>query len=194
MATVRFPFSRKLLPPSHHLHGLTGGASSSGASSSQDQPPDTAAVVLALRTLGSFDFEGHSLLSFVRHCAGHYLQSEERRIRLEAVRTCASLLRGALASLGGDRRSQTVMATLNDVLAKLLVVGITDRDSDVRWCVMDCFDDCFDYHLAQAENLSALFVALNDEVFEIREQVWMGKISISGKKSMRIPTKRYSHF
>lgn len=30
-------------------------------------------------------------------------------------------------------------------------------------------DSRFDPHLAQAENLSALFVALNDEVFEIRE-------------------------
>ena len=30
-------------------------------------------------------------------------------------------------------------------------------------------DKKFDPHLAQAENLSALFVALNDEVFEIRE-------------------------
>ena len=30
-------------------------------------------------------------------------------------------------------------------------------------------DEKFDPHLAQAENLAALFVALNDEVFEIRE-------------------------
>ena len=30
-------------------------------------------------------------------------------------------------------------------------------------------DEKFDPHLAQAENLAALFIALNDEVFEIRE-------------------------
>lgn len=30
-------------------------------------------------------------------------------------------------------------------------------------------DERFDAHLAQAENLQALFVALNDQVFEIRE-------------------------
>ena len=30
-------------------------------------------------------------------------------------------------------------------------------------------DEQFDPHLAQAENLAALFTALNDEVFEIRE-------------------------
>ncbi len=152
---------RKLLTPSH-LQALAGA-------SAVPEHPETSAIVLGLRTLGSFDFEGHSLLTFVRHCANHYLQSEEKPIRLEAVKTCASLLKGAMAALG-ERHSQTVMSTINDVLAKLLVVGITDRDSDVRWCVMDSFDECFDYHLAQAENLSALFVALNDEVFEIREQ------------------------
>jgi phosphatidylinositol kinase/protein kinase (PI-3 family) len=42
-------------------------------------------------------------------------------------------------------------------------------DADVRYCVLESLDDSFDSHLAQAENLSALFVAMNDEVFEIRE-------------------------
>lgn len=44
-------------------------------------------------------------------------------------------------------------------------------------------DDCFDDHLAQAENLSTLFVALNDEVFEIREIA----ICIIGRLSSRNP-------
>lgn len=42
-------------------------------------------------------------------------------------------------------------------------------DPDIRLCVLSALDERFDDHLAQAENLSALFVALNDEVFEIRE-------------------------
>jgi FKBP12-rapamycin complex-associated protein len=129
---------------------------------------DTQIIVLGLRTLGSFNFEGHSLLQFVRHCADTYLHSEEKEIRLEAVRTCSSLLRGMLICVGN--KSQTVLSTINDVLAKLLIAGITDGDPVVRKCVLDNLDCCFDYHLAQAENLSALFIGLNDEVFEIREQ------------------------
>ena len=35
--------------------------------------------------------------------------------------------------------------------------------------MLGSLDERFDDHLAQAENLSALFVALNDEVYEIRE-------------------------
>lgn len=81
------------------------------------------------------------------------------------------------------RKSQTIMATINEVLTKLLVVGTTDQDADVRACVMSCLDECFNYHLAQAENLSVLFIALNDEVFEIREQV----ICIIGRLSSLNP-------
>jgi len=51
----------------------------------------------------------------------------------------------------------------------LLVVGITDTDPDVRLWVLASLDDSFDVQLAQAENLSALFIAMNDEMFEIRE-------------------------
>jgi FKBP12-rapamycin complex-associated protein len=66
------------------------------------------------------------------------------------------------------------------VLAKLLIVGITDGDADVRLSVLESLNDCFDYHLAQAENLSALFIALNDEHFEIRELAIcaLGRLSI----------------
>lgn len=35
--------------------------------------------------------------------------------------------------------------------------------------MLSSLDERFDAHLAQAENLQALFVALNDEEFEIRE-------------------------
>ena len=56
--------------------------------------------------------------------------------------------------------SSAAMQTVSEVLNKLLVVGITDLDADVRYAVLDSFDDQFDPHLAQAENLSALFVSL----------------------------------
>ena len=68
------------------------------------------------------------------------------------------------------------------------MVGITDGDPDVRSCVLDCLDPCFDFHLAQAENLGSLFVSLDDEVFEIREQ----SICIIGEKKIifnRLPQK-----
>ena len=75
---------------------------------------DIGSVTLALQTLGSFNFGGkqsvlHSLthssltplsppppanppLQLVQNCAEHYLTSEHRSVRMEAVRTCAALL------------------------------------------------------------------------------------------------------
>lgn len=49
------------------------------------------------------------------------------------------------------------------------MVGITDTDPDVRFWVLLSLDEPFDCHLAQPESLSALFIALHDEKFEIRE-------------------------
>jgi phosphatidylinositol kinase/protein kinase (PI-3 family) len=42
-------------------------------------------------------------------------------------------------------------------------------DADVRFSVLASLDESFDQHLGQAENLSSLFVAMNDEIFQIRE-------------------------
>ncbi|CAG2117757.1 unnamed protein product, partial [Medioppia subpectinata] len=118
------------------------------------EPVDVQTTILALKVLGQFDFEPRSLMQFVRHCADTYLTDESREVRLEAVHTCCQLLTPAL---------------MKDVLSKLLIVGITDADMYVRYSVLSSLDERFDMHLAQAENLNALFICLNDEVFEIRE-------------------------
>ncbi|KAM7310690.1 serine/threonine-protein kinase mTOR [Ixodes scapularis] len=131
---------------------------------------DVATISLALKTLGSFDFQGRTLTNFVRHCADTYLTSEHKEIRLEAVRTCCCLLSPALQNMkASGKYSPSLMDNVQKVLGKLLLAGVTDTDSDVRYCVLASLDEKFDGHLAQAENLSALFISLNDEVFEIRE-------------------------
>ncbi|PIK33482.1 target of rapamycin [Apostichopus japonicus] len=125
--------------------------SSRGNQPSSLENGDITNIVLALRTLGSFDFEGHSLTQFVRHCADNFLSSEHTEIRKEAAWTCSRLLQPSinLRSTSSPSTGSTNTQVVADVLSKLLVVAITDS--------------------AQAENLSALFVALNDEQFDIRE-------------------------
>ncbi|KAL7287805.1 hypothetical protein TKK_0018180 [Trichogramma kaykai] len=148
------------------------------ATSPVSMPPteiDVAATVLGLRTLGTFNFDGNPLLQFVRRCADYFLTWEEPEVRLEAVKTCSRLLRLALNQPG-----PTVTNTVSTVLGKLLVVGISDTDPDVRYWVLGSLDETFDIHLAQAESLSCLFVAMNDEVFEIRELAicTIGRLSV----------------
>lgn len=42
-------------------------------------------------------------------------------------------------------------------------------DSTIRKAVLENLNEKFDRHLAQAEDIRCLFIALNDEVFQIRE-------------------------
>ncbi|GAV00928.1 TOR [Ramazzottius varieornatus] len=152
-------------------------------------PPDIDDVfttVLALRTLGNFDFEGssvsHSLMPFVEYCVDYYIHSDIREVRLEAVATCPKVMTPVLKNAlkpPAHFVSPTVFSTVSEVLKKLLVVGITDPYSEIRFCVMSSLDGTFDIHLAQAENLNSLCFALNDEVFEVREATMciLGRLS-----------------
>ncbi|XP_026321572.1 serine/threonine-protein kinase mTOR [Hyposmocoma kahamanoa] len=133
------------------------------------EPQDTASIVLALRTLGTFHFEGeHSLLTFVRRCAEHFLQSEYQEVRLESVKTTAKLLSDAMIRTR-NTPSRTLTMLTAEVVGKFLVVAVTDPDYEVRYWVLESLHEIFDIHLAQIENLSFLFIAMNDEHLEIRE-------------------------
>eukprot|EP00794_Sanderia_malayensis_P007416 gene7416-8236_t len=148
----------------------------SGSSHFSFSDDDIMMTTLALRTLGTFDFEGHTLTKFVTHCADNFLSSEHKAIRMEAVRTCSCLLNPTPHPMVVPNKtvsqyplSAASTQVVSEVLSKLLTVGITDPDPDIRYCVLASLDERFDAHLAQAENLQALFVALNDEEFSIRE-------------------------
>lgn len=172
--------------PKHNLSTqfasmAVGESSSSSSSSSSATNAEVHTIVLALKTLGTFDFEGHSLLQFVQRCADHFLCHDHQDIRMEAVRTCTRLLKVALARNSNDAPGvhDTLKETVANVLEKLLVVGVTDPNPNVRLRVLKCIDSRFDGHLAQPESLSALLVTLNDEVFEIREMaiITIGRLS-----------------
>jgi serine/threonine-protein kinase mTOR len=48
--------------------------------------------------------------------------------------------------------------------------GLTHRtDPNIREATLLALDPKFDRHLAQAENVRSLFIALNDEIYAIRE-------------------------
>ncbi|KAJ3083065.1 phosphatidylinositol kinase- protein kinase tor1 [Rhizoclosmatium hyalinum] len=75
------------------------------------------------------------------------------------------------------------MRIVGEVLEKLLVVGITDADPSIRQTVISSLDERFDHHLAQAENIRSIFLAMNDEVFVIRELA----ITIIGRLTLHNP-------
>jgi phosphatidylinositol kinase/protein kinase (PI-3 family) len=72
---------------------------------------------------------------------------------------------------------------VSQVLHRLLQVAVTDGESAIRANVIQSLDSAFDPFLAQAENLRLLFMAIHDEVFEIRT----GAIQVIGRIGGRNP-------
>lgn len=123
-------------------------------------------IVHALKTLGWFDFSNHVLNEFVRDCIVNYLDDDFPEVRKAAAVTCCQLfVRDPIC----NQTSAHAIKVVGEVLEKLLTVGIADPDPVIRETVLSSLDARFDRHLAQADNVRSLFIALNDEVFAIRE-------------------------
>ncbi|KAL7421428.1 phosphatidylinositol kinase-related protein kinase tor1 [Cryptotrichosporon argae] len=142
------------------------------------QTPET--IALALRVLGSFDFSGHTLNEFVREAALPYLEHDSADVRKEAVVASTQLFVNDPIC---HQTSTHSIEIVDDVLEKLLTVGITDPNPTIRQTVLENLDEKFDAHLAQADDIRCLFVALNDEQFKIRELA----ISIIGRLANHNP-------
>ena len=65
--------------------------------------------------------------------------------------------------------SHHAIQVVSDVIEKLLTVGVADPVPDIRCTVLESLDVRFNHHLAKAENIRSLFLALNDEKFAIRQ-------------------------
>jgi serine/threonine-protein kinase mTOR len=131
-------------------------------------------IVLALHTLGSFDFTGHVLNEFVRDVAIKYVEDDNPEIRKASALTSCQLF---VADPIVRQTSNHAIQVVGQVMQRLLAVGVADSDPDIRRTVLLTLDPRFDRHLARAENVRSLFLALNDEVFGIRAAA----ISIIGR-------------
>ncbi|TRM60259.1 armadillo-type protein [Schizophyllum amplum] len=142
---------------------ISRDVSTSQASVTGEKTPEL--ITLALTTLGSFDFSGHILNEFVRQCALPYLEDDHPEVRRAAATTCCRLfVRDPICY----QASSHAIEVISDVLDKLLTVGIADPDATIRQTVLSSLHERFDKHLAQAENVRSIFIALNDEVFDNR--------------------------
>ena len=123
-------------------------------------------IALALHTLGSFDFTGHILNEFVRDVAVIYAENDNPEIRKASAFTCCQLfMHDPIINQTSNHSIQVV----SEVVDRLLIMGIGDPDPENRRIVLWSLDHRFDYYLAQPENIRRLFLAVNDEVFEVKE-------------------------
>ncbi|XP_077223933.1 target of rapamycin isoform X2 [Tasmannia lanceolata] len=154
----------------------------------------SALVQLALKTLARFNFKGHELLEFARESVVIYLEDEDGATRTDAALCCCKLVVNSFSGVvcsqfsssrsnrtGGGKRRRLI----EEIVEKLLIAAVADSDVSVRQSVFLSLHENggFDEFLAQADSLSAIFVALNDEDFDVRELA----ISVAGRLSEKNP-------
>ncbi|KKY24120.1 putative phosphatidylinositol 3-kinase tor2 [Phaeomoniella chlamydospora] len=137
-------------------------------------------IALALHTLGSFDFQGHFLNEFVRDVTARYVDNKNPEIRKAAALTCCQLF---MQDPIVYQTSAHSIQVVREVIDKLLTIGVGDEDADIRCKILQSLDSKFDRHLGRPENIRCLFLAVNDEVFAVREAA----ICIIGRLSATNP-------
>ena len=137
---------------------------------------DATLVVLVLRILATFDMRGMQLLPFVHDVVAAYLDDSNPAIRKQAVHTCTSVMVHYTATSKSPSRGPTSKLRCK-VLDRVLTIAVADHEPSIRAAAITSLRKEFDSDLAQAEMLRSLFIALNDEVFEIREKT----ISVIGR-------------
>ncbi|OZJ02458.1 hypothetical protein BZG36_04099 [Bifiguratus adelaidae] len=148
------PTSNRALPPSASMNTIV------------TEQKDNDTIILALKTLARVDFSAHLLSEFVAECVAPYLRDDSPEVRKVAAVTCCQVLTRDPIT---NQASNHALKTMGEVLEALLVVGIADPDPLIRQAVLGSLGPRFDKHLAQVHNVRSLFMALNDEVFAIRE-------------------------
>ncbi|KAL3621059.1 hypothetical protein CASFOL_035971 [Castilleja foliolosa] len=184
--------SRKQQFQSRPANAITR-TSSSAATMQVSELSRSALVQLALQTLARFNFKGHDLLEFAKESVVLYLEDDDGGTRIDAASCCCKLMTSSLSGVssaqfsssrtsraGGKRRR-----LVEEILEKLLIAAVADADVTVRRSIFSSFHDTggFDDYLAQADCLTAVFAALNDEHFEVREFA----ISVAGRLSEKNP-------
>ncbi|KAJ0011377.1 hypothetical protein Pint_33614 [Pistacia integerrima] len=134
----------------------------------------SALVQLALQTLARFNFKGHELLEFARESVVVYLDDEDKVTRKDAALCCCKLVANSFSGVsctqfGSSRSNRTGgkrRRLIEELVEKLLIAAVADADVTVRHSIFSSLhgNRGFDEFLAQADSLSAVFAALNDEV------------------------------
>lgn len=137
-------------------------------------------VIIALQTLRIFDFEAQAIEPvFIDILNSKFIEHEIVRIRIESIITITHLLRKLLSP-----NSQTILSSntttsliaanklrikIGNITHRILTIGVTDLDPDVRYNVFLTLQEDFKQFLAKSEALELLFFSVHDECHEIRE-------------------------
>ena len=181
----------KIGPPSTTAPSASAPAAAGRRTKLEVAANDDEPILLALRTLRNFDFNGvyMSLTKFTRDCVVPLMFRENSKIRQEACMSTAALVVPRMhlpedAATGMLINSDNIdLSAIAQVLSQLITVGISDRESSIRQTLLRSLEPHLDPFLAKVETLKILFVCLHDVDLETRKIA----ISIVGRLTNRNP-------
>jgi FKBP12-rapamycin complex-associated protein len=137
-------------------------------------------ILIALQTLRIFEFEAQAIEPFFIDILNtRFIEHDIVRIRIESIITITHLLRKLLSPpsqtvLSSNTTTSLIAANklrikIGHITQRILTIGVTDLDPDVRYNVFLTLQDDFKQFLAKSEALELLFFSVHDECHEIRE-------------------------
>ena len=127
---------------------------------------------LALQTLGSFELSSHPLLDFTRDHVVPFLDDHDPSVRRSAALAVCHVLEQSVRhiSVSNNGRPSGHRRAVDRIIQRLLASAVADPAVGVRKGVLSALTrtTSLDGHLAQAESLRSLFIALNDESAAVR--------------------------
>eukprot|EP00966_Prymnesium_polylepis_P004975 114026-Prymnesium_polylepis.1 len=125
----------------------------------------------ALRTLGSFDFNGCNLVRFAYECVSVYLEDASSQVRCSAATACCKILSYQVAGFGLPNRSACQYAArvclprenphmwkdilvsrslcVCKVLERVMLTAVGDENSSIRHAILLTLSSPFDIQLAK---------------------------------------------
>ena len=123
-------------------------------------------VVLALTTLGSFDFGDRVLNDFIRNVVMRFVDSSNPEIRKAAAMTVSQMF---IKDPIIHQTSSHAVEVVAEVVERLLMVGVADPDPNIRRAVLLSLDAKFNRHLSKPHNVDSLFAAAYDTNYGVKE-------------------------
>ncbi|KAI8866961.1 hypothetical protein GQ42DRAFT_180984 [Ramicandelaber brevisporus] len=130
---------------------------------------DKQQLLLALSTLGTFDFGGHDLTAYADRFVLDYLTDTQPNVREQAIRTLELLLVKSRVAHDTALRSRQLVQR---IVMSVLHVGVADREDSVRisaFSVLTARFEEFSPYLRDRANIGDLLPALYDQSFKVRE-------------------------
>uniref|UniRef100_A0A0K0F9G1 Serine/threonine-protein kinase TOR n=1 Tax=Strongyloides venezuelensis TaxID=75913 RepID=A0A0K0F9G1_STRVS len=154
---------------------------------------ETSKAIIALETLGLFDFDRHVLQYFTKYLTNGYLMSNDKKVQIATVKCCSAILRPFVDAFADKhmKYKREVMKTIKLILNALIKVAVSHTERKVRQCVLNCFlstNDNFLYQLAHEQRVKTLALTLNDQDSDTRN----ASVALFAKLSQINPGMVYS--